>query len=232
MLLWSTTGDPVTTDHLPRGSQKWLAWNSRFKSCREGSTNPGCSLGPRLIIDIYTNSQAGELRAFACSLVCNKTIPWNMSWRRPFGEITTRLFLSIKETYLRWEMWPIVAVCSLDQSFPTGRHKQEWSISSPAGFTLNSGQIIDIWAIHHVLLSVVYFILRRDSNFGQISSVCDFCLFSIMEHKHHTKVCTETLSIYISIHFTSKFEESQRNWRFYSRHDNAARLSLTNGRSL
>ena len=55
---------------------------------------------------------------------------------------------------------------------------------------------------------------------------------SIMEHKHHTKVCTETLSILISIHFTSKFEESQRNWWFYSRHNNAARWSLTHGRSL
>ena len=81
------------------------------------------------------------------------------------------------------------------------------------------------------LLSVVYLIPRRDSNFGPISSVCDFCLFSIMEHKHHTKVCTETLYILISIHFTSKFEESQRNWRFYSRHNNASRWSLTNGRS-
>ena len=28
-------------------------------------------------------------------------------------------------------------------------------------------------------------------------------LFSIMEHKHHTKMCTETLSILISIHFTN-----------------------------
>ena len=52
-------------------------------------------------------------------------------------------------------------------------------------------------------------------------------LFSIMEHKHHTKMCANTLSILISIHFTSKFEESQRNLRFYSRHNNPARWSLT-----
>ena len=37
------------------------------------------------------------------------------------------------------------------------------------------------------LLSDVYFIPRRESNFGPISSVCDFCLLSIMEHKHHTR---------------------------------------------
>ena len=64
------------------------------------------------------------------------------------------------------------------------------------------------------LLSVVYFIPRKDRTFGPISSVCDFCLFSITEHKHHTKVCTETLSILISIHFASKHEESQRNSPF------------------
>ena len=35
--------------------------------------------------------------------------------------------------------------------------------------------------------------------------------------------------IYLNIHSPSKFEESQRNWRFYSLHNNVARWSLTNG---
>ena len=71
-------------------------------------------------------------------------------------------------------------------------------------FTLSQGE------------TAIFMILGRSARFA-ISA-----FFSIMEHKHHTKVCTETLSLLISIHFTSKFEESQRNWRFYSRHNNAA----------
>ena len=70
------------------------------------------------------------------------------------------------------------------------------------------------------LLSVVYFIPRRESNLGGHQLGADFCLFvNYGTPTYHTKMCAKTLSILISIHFTSQFEESQRNWRFYSRHN-------------
>ena len=50
--------------------------------------------------------------------------------------------------------------------------------------------------------------------------------FSITEHKHHPKICMETLSILISIHFISKHEESQRILRFYLRRNKWATSSF------
>ena len=181
-----------------------VAWNSRFNSCRASSTHPGCSLRPRLIIYLHTNSQARELRAFACYLVCNNYSlkhvvdaafwrddntfvslylrhlsqmgrwPWKRwyeasmwcpiclqqlfyvlhgheSFRQQIKPMTTGLIehtVSVYPTCLipstidRSDHGHISASygstwfpCWFDQSFQTRRHKQEWSRSSPSGFT-------------------------------------------------------------------------------------------------
>ena len=49
------------------------------------------------------------------------------------------------------------------------------------------------------LLSIVYFIPRRETNFGPISSVCDFCLFSSYGTQTSHQNVREYL-IYLNIH--------------------------------
>ena len=73
---WSRDNRPFT----PRVTEV-VSLKQSVQELQSQFHSPGLSLCPRLIIDLCTNSQAGELRAFACPLVCNKIIPWNMLWR-------------------------------------------------------------------------------------------------------------------------------------------------------